>query len=121
MGTLDAMNTLAQVALLAGLALAVNKTVSVLKALGKSWNTVATQALVWVLGTTAILLAAHAKVTADAMVPGTPWTFGSLDGSSIVLLGWVLGSSGSFAFDIKKAIDGTDSAAEPHLLSPPGP
>lgn len=117
------MNTLAQVALLTGLALAVNKTVTVLKAFGKNWNTVATQALVWVLGTLAILLAAHAKVTTDALVPGTPWTFGALDGSSIVLLGWVLGSSGSFAFDIKKAIDNGDTAVEPKLLTtaPPGP
>jgi hypothetical protein len=110
------MDTLAQVALLAGLALAVNKTVTVLKALGKNWNTVVTQALVWVLGIAAILLAAHAKVTMDAAVPGTPWLFGQLDGSSIVLLGWVLGSSGSFAFDLRKAIDNSDSAAEPPLL-----
>jgi hypothetical protein len=33
-----------------------------------------------------------------------------------------MGGTGSFAYDIKKAIDGSDSASEPRLLDrPPSP
>lgn len=106
-----------QIAILAALALAVNKTTSVVKwALNKDVNAVVTQIAVWVFGFVAVLLAAHADVTREIIVPGTVAPLGDLDTWSLVLLGWILGSSGSFIFDLKKAIDGTDSAAEPSLL-----
>lgn len=104
------------VALLAALAFAINKTVTVLKALtARDWGTAKTQVLVWVVGFVGIALAAHASLSSDAVVPGTAVTFGSLDWSSQVLLAWVAGSTGSFAFDVKRALDGSDSAQEPHL------
>lgn len=104
------------IAILAALAFAVNKTVSVIKAFGKDNNTVVTQVLVWVIGTGALFLAGQAEFTAGLVIPGLGVTLGSLNAASIVMAGWVLGSSGSFAFDIKKAIDSSDSAVEPHLL-----
>lgn len=110
-----------QVALLTALALAVNKTVTVVKAIGKNWNMVITQAVVWVVGTLAIWLAAQADVTAGAAVPGTTTTFGALNAASIVLLGWVLGGTGSFLYDFRKSVDNSDSAAEPALLPPKPP
>lgn len=110
------------IAILAGLAFAVNKSVTVIKsAINKDWNTVVTQAVVWVVGTVAIFLATRASITAELVVPGLVEPLGTLDGSSIVLLGFILGSTGSFAFDIKKAIDNGDSAAEPKLLGTTAP
>jgi hypothetical protein len=105
-----------EVAILAGLALAVNKTVSVIKSFGKDTNAVVTQVLVWVIGVAAIFVAGQADITADLAVPGLTGVLGDLDFASVVLAGWILGSTGSFAFDIRKAIDNSDSAAEPSLL-----
>lgn len=105
------------IAILAGLALAVNKTVSVVKSFAnKDKNGAVTQMLVWVVGVGAVILAAHARLTSEMLIPGLNVALGSLDTSSHVLLGWILGSSGSFAFDVKKAIDNGDTAAEPPLL-----
>ena len=105
------------IAILAGLAFAVNKTVTVIKAaINKDWNTTVTQVVVWLVGTAAIFLASRASITAELLVPGLAEPLGTLDGSSIVLLGFILGSTGSFAFDIRKAIDNTDSAQEAKLL-----
>jgi hypothetical protein len=111
-----------EIAILAAIAFAVNKTVTVLKALtSKDWRTVQTQVLVWVVGIGAILACAHADLTMDMVIPAINRSLGSLDGVSLVVLGWVLGSTGSFAFDFKKAIDSTDSAQETSLFaaSPP--
>lgn len=106
------------IAILAALAFAVNKTVSVLKAIGKDRNAVVTQVLVWGVGIGALFLAAQAQFTEGLIIPGIGIALGSLNGYSIVMAGWMLGSSGSFAFDLKKAIDSSDSAAEPALLKP---
>ena len=107
------------IAILAGIALAVNKTVSVIKSItNKDKNAAITQALVWVVGTAAVILAAHAKLTEAMVVPGLNVALGALDTPSHILLGWILGSSGSFAFDIKKAIDNGDTAQEPPLIPP---
>lgn len=105
------------IAILAGLAFAVNKTVSVIKALGKDTNLVLTQVVVWLVGTAAIFLAGQADITDGLIIPGLDDALGSLDVASVILAGWVLGSSGSFAFDLKKAIDNNDSAEEPALLA----
>lgn len=108
------------IAILAGLAFAINKTVSVIKGLTSAdWNLVITQVAVWVVGFIGLTLAAEAEVTEALLVPGLTMSLGSMDWQSLALLAWVLGSSGSFAFDFKKAIDNTDSSVEPSLLSPP--
>lgn len=105
------------IAVLAGIALAVNKTVSVIKSVAnKDKNGAVTQLLVWVVGIGAVVLSAHAALTSNMVIPGLGVALGSLDTPSHVLLGWILGSSGSFAFDVKKAIDNGDTAAEPPLL-----
>lgn len=107
------------IAVLAGIALAVNKTVSVVKAIANgNKNDAVTQILVWLIGVGAVILAAHASLTSDMLLPGLGRSLGSVDTASHVLLGWILGGSGSFAFDLKKAIDNGDSAAEPPLLKP---
>ena len=105
------------VVIFAALAFAINKTVSVLKGLvNKEWNTVVSQAAVWVVGFGGLSLAAHAAVTSAYALPGFTQPLGDLDSASLALLAWLLGSTGSFAYDFKKALDGSDSAAEPKLL-----
>lgn len=108
-----------EIALLAGLAFAINKTVSVIKAAtNKDINAAVTQLTVWVVGFIAILLAAHAQLTENLVVPGLSTPLGLLDWPSLVLIAWILGGTGSFAFDFKKAFDSSDNATEPSLLKP---
>lgn len=105
------------VVIFAGLAFAINKSVSVIKALvNREFNTVVTQAVVWAVGFGGLSLAAHAAVTEAYALPGFTEPLGSLDAASLGLLAWILGASGSFLYDIKKAVDGSDSAAETKLL-----
>jgi energy-converting hydrogenase Eha subunit G len=108
-----------EIAILAGIAFAVNKTVSVVKAgANKDFNAALTQIVVWVVGFIAVALAAHAQITENLVVPGLTTPLGSLDWPSEVLVAWILGGTGSFAFDFKKAFDASDNAAEPSLLRP---
>jgi len=108
-----------EIALLAGLAFAINKTVSVIKAAAnKDLNAAITQLVVWIVGFIAIALAAHAQLTENLVVPGLSTPLGLLDWPSLVLVAWILGGTGSFAFDFKKAFDSSDNAAEPSLLKP---
>lgn len=119
---MDASAGLVTVALLAGVAFAVNKTVSVIKAIfNKNANTVVSQVLVWVVGIAGVVLMAHAKLSSDLVIPGLGRSLGGLDTSSHVLLGWILGGSGSFAFDFTKAVDNTNTAVEAPLLTPKTP
>jgi energy-converting hydrogenase Eha subunit G len=110
-----------EIALLAGLAFAINKTVSVVKAaLNKDVNAAVTQLVVWVIGFIAISLAAHAQLTENLVVPGLTVPLNNLDWQSLVLVAYILGGTGSFAFDFKKALDSSDNATEPPLLSARG-
>lgn len=104
---------------LAALAALVVKIVSVVKSLGKDRNAVVTQALTWAVGVAVAFLAAHADLTSALVVADRQ--LGSLDAGSLVLVGLSLSSLGSFAYDVKKSVDGTDSAAEPRLLPPTAP
>lgn len=106
------------VVLFAGLAFAINKTVSVIKGLSnRDANTVVTQVVVWLVGFAGLSLAAHSAVTEAYALPGFSQSLGDLDWASLVMLAWILGSSGSFIYDIKSAIDSSDSAAEDQLVS----
>ena len=74
----------------------------------------ATQAVPWAAGVGATWVAAQASVSEGVRIWGEV-TLGSLDGWSVVLTGLALGSGASFSYDVKKAIDVSDSAAEPPL------
>lgn len=73
-----------------------------------------TQVFVWAVGVGAAFLAVNSNAMSSIDVNGV--TLGSLNGSSTVLLGVALASLASFAKDTTKAIDNSDSAAEPSLL-----
>lgn len=110
-----------EAALLLAIAFAINKTVSTVKALAnRDWNASLTQAVVWVVGFAGLSLAAHAQVASGLSVPGVSQPLGSLDWASLVLLAWVLGSTGSFGYDALRAVDNTTSGAEPKLLAKAG-
>lgn len=101
---------------LAMLAALVIKLVTVIKAVGKDNNMVLTQVITWVVGILVLFLAANAQLTEHIVIfTGAP-VLGDMDAASIILAGLALGSTGSFAYDIKKSIDGQDSATEPALL-----
>lgn len=106
--------------LLLGLAFAANKIVTVIKYLASSnKNAAITQLVVWAVGFVILLLAGNATVTEDLVVPGLSEPLGDLDFGSFLIVALITGSSGSVVYDFKKAIDRTDSAAEPNLLAPP--
>lgn len=102
---------------LAALAALVVKIVGVVKAIGKDRNLVWTQVVTWVVGIGVLFLAAEAELTEHLVLFAGAAQLRDLDPASIVLAGLALGSSGSFAYDVKKAIDGADNAREPRLLT----
>lgn len=103
-------------ALLLALAFTVNKIVTVIKSVGKDNNMVITQLLVWVVGVLAIFAGGNAEILENLVLPGLDQAIGDLDFLSVVLVGLMLGSTGSFAYDGLKSIDNTRSAAEPSLM-----
>lgn len=109
--------------ILLGLAFAANKIVSTLKNLttAATRGDAITQVVVWVTSVVVLVLAANASVTEHLIVPGLSDELGDLDLASFLVLGLIAGSSGSTVYDFKKAIDNTDSAAEPSLVKPSAP
>lgn len=105
--------------ILAALAFAINKTVSVIKgAKARDWNLVLTQVVVWCVGIAALFLVGAANQFQGIVVPGFVQPLTDFDAWSKITLGWILGGSGSFVFDFKKAFDNNDDAREPSLLGP---
>lgn len=81
----------------------------------KDWNSVSTQAAVWVSGVVAVFLGSAADISAGVEVFGS--FLGDLDIVSQILTGLSLGSVGSVLYDFKSALDGTDSAVTPPLTN----
>lgn len=106
--------------ILAGIALLGNKIISTLKfAVAGDWVAARTQVLVWVVTVAVICLCSQADLTATLVIPGTSGPLGDQDFFSLLLIGLMCGASGSFAYDIKSAIDGQDSAREPRMTTNP--
>lgn len=99
------------------LAALVIKVTTVVKAIGKDNNMVFTQLVVWVVGTAVLFLASHSDISKGIVVFDGAKALGDLDAGSLILAGLALGSTGAFAYDVKKAVDGSDSATEPSLTS----
>ena len=77
-------------------------------------NAAVTQLSVWLAATGVALLAREAEPFSTIGVVGT--TFGDLSTPAIILFALGLGSTASGVVDLKKAIDGSDSAAVPPLI-----
>lgn len=81
----------------------------------KNWSGAMTQIIVWTAGVVVVLLAAQTDFATSISV-GDEYTLATLNFASLILIGLTLASIGSFATEIKKAIDNTDSAKKPPLL-----
>lgn len=79
-------------------------------------SAVLTQATAWAGGILVVILASHAKVSTDLVLPGMSTALGHLDGASQVLYGLMVASLGSSLVDVKQALDGNDSSAKPPLI-----
>src|SRR5262245_45683924 len=79
-------------------------------------NAVATQAAAWIGGIILVILASHAQVTQDIVLPGSDITLGAADWGSQILLGLLVSSTASSAVDVKKALDRSDTAVVPPIL-----
>lgn len=101
------------------LAATVIKIVSVVKAVGKDSNFVLTQVVTWWVGIIVLFLAAFSDLGGGIEVFGSELQ--DFDALSLVLAGLALGSTGSFAYDYKKARDNSDTAAEPPLVRETSP
>lgn len=101
-------------ALLLGL-LAVKFT-SVAKAItNKDWNAVITQCVQWAAATGATFLLAATEWANQIRAFGNQ-SLADIATPGKIVVGLMVGSAGSFLYDVKKSIDNTDSAAEPKLL-----
>lgn len=103
------------VPMLAALALAW-KIVDWLKQLRvRDWNAVVTQTAVWGAGVLVVFLLAHSDFASGITVGDL--NLDALNGWSLALVGLNIGSLGSVAYDYKRALDSSDSAAQPSLVT----
>lgn len=82
----------------------------------RDWSAVATTLAAYAIGCVLVLVAGNAELTENLPVPGMETTFGDLDFWSSLILGASMLSVLGIAYDYKRAIDGSDSAATPSLL-----
>jgi hypothetical protein len=81
----------------------------------RNLNGVVTQLIAWVAGVVAILIAAHTQFAPDITFGNHPLS--KLDWQSQVFLGLIATSILSTVNEVKKAIDGSDSAKKVPLIS----
>jgi hypothetical protein len=81
----------------------------------KDWNSAGTQAVAWLAGILAITLFANSDFSAGIDLGGR--SLGSLNFVSQVIVGLSATSLFSAFYDFKRAIDGTDSAKTPALIT----
>lgn len=79
-------------------------------------NTVVTQVLVWVAAILGVFLVAASQFASTVQITDT-MTLDSFDTITKVIIGLLIGSGASYGFDLKKAIDSSDSAVVTKLLS----
>lgn len=110
------MESAAALAALAALAWKITSLVKYLSA-GQVRQAVTT-VVPWVAAFVALLIGAQADATAAVVLPSVHVSLGDMDVASMLLLAATTGALGSTFYDVKTALDNTDSAAEPQLLPP---
>lgn len=78
-----------------------------------NYNAAITQVVVWIAGLVAVLLFGESQL-GEGVTVGTQ-TLENADTATKIIVGLMVGSIASSAVDIKKAIDGSDSAKQPPL------
>lgn len=82
----------------------------------KQVNAVVTQLITWVAGVVGVWLFSESDFGSAIAVGETGYTLSNINFSSLILVGLTIGSLAMVAYDLKKAIDRTDSAVAPKLL-----
>lgn len=80
-------------------------------AAARDWNGVLTTFVVWAAGVIVVMLVARTDFASGVTVGDR--TLDTLNFASLVFVGLSLASIGSFATEIKKALDKSDSAKKP--------
>jgi hypothetical protein len=80
---------------------------------------IVTQLTAWVGGIVLVVAAAHASIAKNLVLPGSTNAISTVDFASQVLLGLLIASVASTAVDIKQAVDNTDTASKPAIVSTP--
>ncbi len=83
------------------------------------WNAAGTQLIAWAAGIGAITLFANSNFSAEIIFGGQ--SIGSLNFVSQAIIGLSATSLFSAFYDVKRALDNTDSARTPSLISPRTP
>lgn len=105
-------------ATLVALGLVASQLTTLIKFLQASeWSRAGTTVVPWVTAFLALLLGSQAEATSALTLPGFTESLGDLDIASLFYAAVVVGSTGGFAHKAVKAVDNTDSAAEPPLGS----
>lgn len=106
-----------QALILTSIAFLGNKIIELIKYLrARDMNAAVTLLAIHLTGVIVMLFAAAAKVTETLVVPGTSASIGDLDTASVIFMGLTFASLTSKLYDFQKAVDGSDSAAQPQLL-----
>lgn len=78
------------------------------------WNAVVTQIVAWIAGIALAFVGADSDWAQNIIINGLPLS--NLNNWSLVFVGVNVASLAGFGWDTLKAIDGSNSAAVPHLL-----
>lgn len=106
-----------QALILTSIAFLGNKIIELIKYLrAKDMNAALTLVSIHITGVIVMLFAAAAKVSETLVIPGTSEAIGNLDTASVIFMGLTFASLTSKLYDFQKAVDGSDSAAQPQLL-----
>lgn len=80
----------------------------------KNWSGVTTQLVAWGSGILATFLFASSDFAGGIEVGAG--TLATLNGASLVLVGMSIASTAGVVYDVKRAVDSSDSAKMPELL-----
>lgn len=84
----------------------------------RDWNGVITPLAAMAAGTLVAWVVGESDFGADVPLGDTGHTFGSVNGFSLVLVGFALGAVASKSVDALKAVDQGDSQKRPPLIPP---
>lgn len=84
---------------------------------GRDWNGVITPLAAWAIGIGVALTLGESDFGEGIKIGDTGETFGSVNGFSLILLGFALGSVAAKGVDLLKAVDQSDSQKKPPLVN----
>lgn len=86
---------------------------------GGDWNGVITPLAAFAIGILVAFVLGESDFGEGIPIGDTGETFGSVNGFSLVLLGFALGSVAAKGVDLLKALDTSDTQRKPHLIDKP--